>query len=274
MLAWITAVLVLDAVAGIAGQRVLGLVTWLLLLALLRRESPAVRGQVAVAVAFATLIEYTFAGQLHVYTYRLHDIPSFVPPGHGLVYLGALALGRSTLFAHHRRTVLRCALAAGGCWATWGLLIAPRRDVLGAFWFGCLVVFMWRGRAPLVYAGAFLLTAYLELLGTSIGSWTWGWHDPTGLITIGNPPSGVAGGYCFFDAAALALAPRLARLASWCGQRRTDGDADTPAASPPPRGRTDTLRGQLRAVAGGTSTGARGERRSRWTTRPSDCATI
>ncbi len=211
---WILGVLVLDAGAGNWQQHGLGLATWVLLATLLRRELVAVRLQVAVAVIFATWIEYTFAGQLGVYTYRLHNIPAFVPPGHGLVYLGALALGRSALFRSRRRLVLGTVLAAGGCWALWGLLLAPRRDVLGALWFGCLVAFIVRGRAPLVYAGAFLLTAYLEVLGTALGIWTWGLHDPTGLLSIGNPPSGVAGGYCFFDAAALALAPRLAALLS------------------------------------------------------------
>jgi hypothetical protein len=209
---WILAVLVLDAGASSWQQRALGLATWLLLLALLRGEPSGVRIQVAVAVVFATWVEYTFAGALDVYTYRLHNIPSFVPPGHGLVYLGALALGRSSLFAAGRRVVLGAVLLGGGGWALWGLLLAPRPDVLGALWFGCLAAFILRGRAPLVYAGAFLLTAYLELLGTSLGIWTWGLHDPTGLLGIGNPPSGVAGGYCFFDAAALALAPRLAAL--------------------------------------------------------------
>lgn len=207
---WIFGVLTMDAGGSLWQQRGLGLTTWLLLLALLSREPPTVRVQVAVAVVFATGVEYTFAGHLGVYTYRLDNIPSFVPPGHGLVYLGALALGRSALFASWRRPVLGAVLAGGGAWAMWGLLLAPRRDVLGAFWFCCLAAFIVRGRAPLVYAGAFLLTAYLELLGTSLGIWTWGLHDPTGLVTIGNPPSGVAGGYCFFDAAALAVAPRLA----------------------------------------------------------------
>lgn len=228
---WVLGVLILDAAAGIWQQRTLGVLTWLLLLALLRREPRAVRLQVAVAVIFASWVEYTFAGQLGVYTYRLHNIPSFVPPGHGLVYLGALALGRSDLFRARSRLVLGAVLAAGGCWAVWGLLLAPRRDVLGALWFGCLMAFILRGRAPLVYAGAFLLTAYLEVLGTSLGSWTWGLRDPTGLLAIGNPPSGVAGGYCFFDAAALALAPRLATLLSAAtrgrpGRRRLSWRAD------------------------------------------------
>ena len=33
--------------------------------------------------------------------------------------------------------------------------------------------------------------------------------DPTGVVAIGNPPSGAAGGYGWFDLAALLLAPWL-----------------------------------------------------------------
>jgi hypothetical protein len=38
-----------------------------------------------------------------------------------------------------------------------------------------------------------------------------------GVITIGNPPSGIAGGYAWFDAAALAAAPVLT---GWLTRRR------------------------------------------------------
>jgi hypothetical protein len=60
--------------------------------------------------------------------------------------------------------------------------------------------------------GAFLVVSYLELVGTSLGTWTWQSEDPTGLVAIGNPPSGSAGGYGWFDLAALLLAPRLLAL--------------------------------------------------------------
>ena len=87
---------------------------------------------------------------------------------------------------------------------------------LGAVYLTGFFVFLVRfalvGRAPLVYAGAFIVTSYLELVGTGLGAWTWAHHDPTGLLSIGNPPSGIPGGYCFLDAAAMALAPRAARL--------------------------------------------------------------
>ncbi len=209
---WVGVVLLLDTGAPLGRQRLLGLATWLVLLGLLRAEDRATRVQVAVVVVFASIVEYVFAGWLGVYVYRLDGVPWFVPPGHGLVYLAALSIGRSAWAYRHRRPLLATTLLAGGAWAGWGLLLAERPDALGAFWFGCLVLFTRYGRSPLLYAGAFLVVSYLELLGTSLGTWTWQPTDPmTGLVSIGNPPSGIAGGYAWFDAAALWLAPLVLR---------------------------------------------------------------
>jgi len=210
---WVLTVLGLDTVASLTQQRLLGLGTWLLLLGLLARESRATRVQVAVVVTFASLVEYVFAGWLGVYVYRLGNVPAFVPPGHGLVYLAALCLGRSAFARRYSRSVRTGTLVACGAWAVWGLVLSPRPDALGAFWFGCLLVFSRWGKSPLLYAGAFLVVSYLEIVGTSLGTWAWQPHDPTGLISIGNPPSGIAGGYAWFDAAAYAASPwLLARL--------------------------------------------------------------
>jgi hypothetical protein len=217
---WVLLVLAIDAGASLALQRLLGAGTWVLLGLMLRRETRATRIQVGIVVVFASVIEYVFAGWLGVYVYRLHNVPAFVPPGHGLVYLAALALGRSAFAHRHARTVISSTVALCGTWVVWGLLFSERTDVLGALWFGCLLVFMRRGRTPLVYCGAFVVTSYLELYGTGIGAWQWQAHDPTGLLGIGNPPSGIAGGYCFFDAAALWLTPRLMA-------RYTTSSADT-----------------------------------------------
>jgi hypothetical protein len=204
---WIGSALLLDAGAGIWRQRLLGLVTWIGLLVLLRRESRSVRAQVAVVVAYATLIEYSASPLLGLYTYRLHNVPAFVPPGHGMVYLAALAIGRSPAAERLRRPFLGLALAVCGGWALWGIAISERRDVLGVLLFLCLVRFVLRGRSPLTYAGAFVVTVALELAGTWIGTWQWAATDPTGHLGIGNPPSGIPGAYCFLDQAGMALAP-------------------------------------------------------------------
>ena len=230
---WILAVLVLDTAASAPQQRLLGLGTWLVLLAVLRGEDRGTRVQVAVVVAFATVVELVFAAGLGVYVYRAagDEVPAFVPPGHGLVYLAALAVGRSAWARTHASALLGATLVVAGAWAVWGLALSPRPDALGAFWFVCLLAFAWRGRSPLLYAGAFLVVSVLELVGTSLGTWTWQPHDPTGLVTIGNPPSGIAGGYAWFDAAALWVTPRA--LAWWQGRgRRVSATASRRGRSP------------------------------------------
>jgi hypothetical protein len=206
-LTWVPLVLLLDRGADVWFQRALGAGTWPLLLALVRRESPLVRAQVAVVVVFATAVEYTFSPLLEVYVYRLHNVPAFVPPGHGLVYLCALAIGRSSWVMARRRALMAVTVVVGGGYAAWGLVGSPRLDVLGAFWFLCLLGFLRWGRSQTLYIGAFAVVTYLELLGTWLGTWAWQTHDPTGLVAIGNPPSGAAGGYGWFDLAAVLAGP-------------------------------------------------------------------
>jgi hypothetical protein len=212
-LIWLPLVLVADRGADIWVQRGLGLLTWLLLLALLRRETPLVRAQVAVVVAFATAVEYTFSPLLHVYVYRLGNVPAFVPPGHGLVYLCALAIGRSIWVRRREQALVTLTVLAGGTYAAWGVLVSARPDLLGAFWYLCLVGFLafggLAGRSRTLYVGAFVVVTYLELLGTRLGTWAWATHDPSGLVSIGNPPSGAAGGYGWFDLAAVLAGPAV-----------------------------------------------------------------
>ena len=60
-------------------------------------------------------------------------------------------------------------VVVGGLYAAWGLLVSARPDVLGAFWYLCLLGFLAWGRSRTLYVGAFLVVTYLELLGTWLG---------------------------------------------------------------------------------------------------------
>jgi hypothetical protein len=211
VLVWIGFGAGLDYHADIWRQRLVGVLTWMVLIAILRRQPRNVRLQVGVVIVLATCVEYTASPLLGLYTYRLHNVPMYVPPGHGLVYLAALNIGRSPLASRLRLPLVAFALVACGAWALWGALLAPRQDILGAAMYLFLVRFILVGRQPLVYAGAFIVCSYLELVGTGIGAWRWALHDPTGTLSIGNPPSGIPGGYCFLDAFGLAVAPRVVR---------------------------------------------------------------
>ncbi len=235
MMGWLTVVLWFDRDAGGGGlwlQRGLGCLTWVVLLVALRRFTPVVRVQTLVVVVFATVIEYTFSPFLHVYGYRFDNVPMYVPPGHGLVYLSAFALGHSRFVVRHMRACTTAVLGVGGLWAAYGLFVADRQDALGAIWYACLVLFVFFGPSKGVYIGAFVVVSYLELVGTAWGNWSWGTHDPTGAITIGNPPSGAAGGYGWFDLAGLLAAPYLLRLVSRRPRPRRDPPQD-PLTAPP-----------------------------------------
>ena len=214
ILLWLPLILILDRGATLSEQRLFGVATWVLLLGLARREPRDVRAQIALVVVFATTVEYTFSALLHVYVYRLDNVPAFVPPGHGLVYLAALCLARSRCFRSHERGLVVATVVVGGAYAGWGLFFAARPDALGAFWFACLLGFLRWGRLALLYVGAFLVVTFLELAGTRLGTWRWHELDPSGLVSIGNPPSGAAGGYGWFDLAAVTGSPALLRLLS------------------------------------------------------------
>jgi hypothetical protein len=214
---WIPSVLWFDTWVNLAGQLVLGVVTWALLFWWLKHESTTVRVQTAVVVILATIIEYVFSGWLGVYVYRLDHVPAYVPPGHGLVYLAALVIGRLPFIQAHARAAVRWTVILAGAWALWGFLISPRRDVLGLFWYVCLLAFFKWGRSTLLYVGAFITVSYLEILGTSLGVWAWQPVDTImGWVPMGNPPSIAAGGYGWFDLYATLLAPTIvARWQRW-----------------------------------------------------------
>ena len=219
VMAWITVVLALDADGSLGLQRVLGVATWALLVFALSREAVEVRVQTAVVVVLATAVEYTFSPLLEAYSYRFDNVPAYVPPGHGLVYLAALWLGRSRFVQRHLTGCAVAVLVVGGGYAVYGVTLAARVDVLGLFWFGCLAGFLLWGPSRPLYVGAFVVVTYLELLGTGLGNWAWAERSPFDLVPMGNPPSGAAGGYGWFDLAALLLTPPLLRW--WTGRRVT-----------------------------------------------------
>ena len=233
LIGWIGLVLMLDAVRSWTGveplrQSVLGAATWLVLILALRRETPLVRAQTLIVVGLATLVEYTFSPLLHAYVYRIGTVPLFVPPGHGLVYLAALTLGRSALLRARPRIPVAVTVLVGACWAGYGVFGTARTDLLGLFWFGCLLGFLRWGRSRLLYTGAFVVVSLLEVAGTGLGTWTWAAHDPVlGVIGQGNPPSGSAGGYGWFDLYALLLAPRLLAVTGRLRSRRRAGRPGT-----------------------------------------------
>ena len=203
--AYIAALLAVDTQVSLGVQLGLGVVTWLVLVAAIWPLATIVRAQVIGVVLFATVAEVTGSLIWGVYRYRLHNLPLFIPPAHGLVYLSGVALAAVI----PARLLVAVAAAGSIGWGLAGITVLPRLDVAGAMCVPLLIAFLWRSRFRATYAGVFVVVAALELYGTSIGVWRWATELPGLGIAQGNPPSGVASGYVWFDVMALLVAPWL-----------------------------------------------------------------
>jgi len=193
-----------DANATIEKQNALGVCGWVFLIGLLLGETVETRFQVAVAVIFATLGEHFASPYMEGYTYRFHNVPAYVPPGHGMVYLTAVALARSGLFQRYSREIASLVIVVCGLWSLWGISGIPDKgDAVGALLYCVFLIYLFKGQSPMVYLAAFFITTWLELIGTAVGTWKWAAIDPVLGWTQGNPPSGVAAWYCLVDAVAL-----------------------------------------------------------------------
>jgi hypothetical protein len=190
--------------ASVERQQLLGALAWVFLGALLLGESKQTKVQVAIAVIFATVGEHFASLYMGGYTYRFENVPAYVPPGHGMVYLTAVALARSGLFVRHPKAITLIVIGVWGSWSVWGISGYPERaDAVGALLFAIFVVWLLIGRSPMVYVAAFFITTWLELLGTWAGAWHWAVMDPLLGWPQGNPPSGVGAWYCLVDAVAI-----------------------------------------------------------------------
>ncbi len=230
--AYLAALLALDRYASYPEQLALGVLTFGALGVALARVPPERRAQALAVVVFATIGEVTGSLIWGVYTYRLHNLPLFVPPAHGLVYLTGVSLALA--LRGRTRVLVGAAAVAAASWGVLGLFVLPRRDVAGALGVPLLLLFLWRGSNRAVYAGVFLVVASLELYGTAIGTWRWA-HELPGLgIPDGNPPSGVASGYVWFDVMALLTAPLALSLFRKRRVSRTPSEGDRPLSSTTP----------------------------------------
>jgi hypothetical protein len=158
-----------------------------------------------ICLVIATTGEMILSFGWGLYTYRLGNIPLFVPPGHVLMVLLGLSLARAVPQA--------AAYAILGCAALYSLAAAVAGvDTLGA------ALFLILGVSALgipsqrrLYASTFVLSLLLELYGTWLGNWTWARQVPATALVTTNPP-GVAGAfYCALDAAIAAVSMLIAR---------------------------------------------------------------
>jgi hypothetical protein len=204
-------------------QLALSLLAWLFLGVALALQPRSVRLQVATLVVVATILECIGSLLWGAYTYRLENLPLYVPAGHGLFYLSALRAASLPALARHARGVVLAVTAGASAWMVYGLLARPLPDLLGFVTWAIFIRFVIRGRYPLLYAVSFAMTTALELYGTGLGIWRWSPVLPVLMLPAGNPPTGIGAGYAAMDALTRRIVARIERARA---ARRLAGTAD------------------------------------------------
>jgi hypothetical protein len=221
-IAFVAIALPLDRSSTAAQQMALSLLAWAFLAIALVLQPPPIRVQVIVLVVVATILECVGSLIWGAYTYRLENLPLYVPAGHGLFYLSALRAASLPVLHRHARSVVIAVTAGATGWMLYGLIAPPLPDLLGFVTWAIFIRFIVRGRYPLLYAVSFLMTTALELYGTGLGIWTWSPVLPVLMLPAGNPPTGIGAGYAAMDALTRRMVGRIERARA---ARRATGSA-------------------------------------------------
>jgi hypothetical protein len=183
----------LDRLSPMWGQVAAGFGVWAFVLVVLARASGLRRRMLFAVLAWATAGELFCSLVWGLYTYRLGNIPHFVPPGHVLVFLIGLTLSRFVK-----------PVAADRLTAAYAVLTACAAFFLGdefsVFLFAVyLLVYRLKPDLRPLLATMFLVTLVLELAGTALGTWGWAARAPALGLATTNPPFAVAAFYCMLD---------------------------------------------------------------------------
>ena len=196
-----------DVQTDLFGQANLSAVVWAALVYLLSIVEREARSALVACLVIATIGEIFLSLVWGLYTYRLSNIPLFVPPGHVLMLLLGLSLARCMPDA--------AALVIITCAGIYSLAAAAAGvDTLGLPLFAVLVgASLAMPAQRRLYASTFVLALVLELYGTWLGTWTWSREVPGIMMVTTNPPISAGAFYCALDAlvaaTSLMLVPRL-----------------------------------------------------------------
>jgi hypothetical protein len=146
---------------------------------------------------------------LHWYTYRLHNLPGWVPAGHGIVFFTALRWSRTPFAQGHERGVKLAASVGAVAYALVGLV--RQDDQVGAATTVMLLALMWavKDRGSF-YAMLWLVVCWLEFWGVHLGAWHWSASMPAAHLHEGGPPTGIVGVYGLVDLLVYAIVDRFA----------------------------------------------------------------
>ena len=144
--------------------------------------------------------EYLFYRALNMYTYRLENVPWYVPLGHAALYGRIFMFSKAPQVRKHHKAVEQLFALIIALFATSYLLLF--NDVFGFVMTIGVFLFLWkRPKDRLYFFSMYVLVAILEIGGTAFGAWKWPSiaFDTFSFLPSNNPPSGISLIYFLLD---------------------------------------------------------------------------
>ncbi|WP_445747548.1 hypothetical protein [Polaribacter sp.] len=170
--------------------------------------------QMITAILIAIVGEYLFSIVMGMYTYRLQNVPHYVPPGHALVYIAVLYFSKASAIIKLRKkleiflTIIILIYAS--------LFLIFGNDVFGfVLTIATLYILQNKPRERLFYLTMYVTVCVLEIIGTNYLCWKWppiAWNVFDFLPSY-NPPSGISFFYFLLDLGTLWLYKKRHKLA-------------------------------------------------------------
>ncbi len=173
-----------------------------------------IKEQMIYAVLIGILGEYLFSIVMGMYSYRLENVPHYVPPGHALVYVAVLYFSNAKSIIKNRVKLEK--LFAIFIFIYAAIFLIFKNDVFGfAMTIATLFILRNKPRERLFYLTMYISVAYLEIIGTYYLCWkwpvtAWGVFD---FLPSHNPPSGISFFYFLLDLGTLWLYKQRHKLA-------------------------------------------------------------
>jgi hypothetical protein len=196
------------------GQLYANVLMLLVFAVLFYRATKRSRELMLYAVLIGICGEYLFSLGFEMYGYRLGNVPTYVPPGHAIIYIVTVYFCREKYVKKYKSIVEKVFAVSIFIYSLCFLIFAT--DVFG-FVLTLLTLWLLRNkpRERLFYYSMYIVVAFLEIIGTTYNCWYWpstafGEFD---FLQSANPPSGISFFYFGLDLGSLWLYKQRHKIA-------------------------------------------------------------
>ncbi|MFC2110675.1 hypothetical protein ACFLSU_08920 [Bacteroidota bacterium] len=164
------------------------------------RSTPRTKKLMIYGVIIGFVGEHLFSRVLGMYTYRLENVPLYVPFGHAAVYARVFVFSKASIIQKHHDKIIKTLSILIAIYATAFLFFLG--DIFGFVMTVAIFFIIWkRPKDRMFFLTMYTVVAVLEIGGTSYECWYW---PDTAFNVIPflksyNPPSGISLFYYTLD---------------------------------------------------------------------------